>query len=285
MSVLREIARRLLGEEKARRVWKRIDVVGDIAIMKMPIHGEISIEEMQLLAEEVLRALPSVNSVWLAGGPVEGRFKTRKSLIHLAGERRTETVYREHGCEFKVDIARVFITPRLSFEHLRIARLVEPGEVVVNMFAGVGIFSILIARKSRAALVYSIDVNPEAYRLMVENVRINRVEDRVIPILGDAASVVSSRLQGVGTRVLMPLPDLSLDYIPYALRALRGEGWIHVYLHLSHEKRKSHLEKAEKLVDEMVRKEGWRIVESKSREVRSVGPRLVQVVVDALVSR
>ena len=86
------------------------------------------------------------------------------------------------------------------------------------MFAGVGCFSILIAKKAVDAKVYSIDINPVAYECMQENVRINRVFNRVFPLLGDSKEIVLSQLQGVADRVLMPLPELALEYLPYALR-------------------------------------------------------------------
>lgn len=282
VSILKRLAKELLGDEKSKLVWKRIDIVGDIAILKMPRHGRISVDDMRRLAEGLLEKMPGVRSVWLAIGPVEGEFKVRKGLLHLAGEKRTITTYREHRCVFKVDISKVFVTPRLSHEHLRVARLVEPGEVVINMFAGVGVFSIVIARLSSPKTVYSIDINPAAYELMVENVRLNRVEHVVKPILGDAAEAVE-RLGGAATRVLMPLPDLALKYLPQALEALSNEGWLHIYLHVEHMKGKKHLSLATHQVSSRLEGRGWGVKELRAREVRSVGPRLVQVVVDARV--
>ncbi len=285
MALLKQIAEEVLGRDKAVLLWKRIDVIGDIAVIKKPMHGEVSIEDLRLVAGELLKRLPHVRSVWLALGPVGGVYKVRQNLVHLAGERRTSTVYREHGAVFLVDISKVFITPRLSYEHLRVARLVKPGETVVNMFAGVGIFSIIIALKSRPSKVYSIDINPEAHRLMVENIRLNRVERVVEPLLGDSARVVSESLRGVADRILMPLPDLALDYIKYALEALGGRGWLHVYLHVDYEKGKGHLRRACELVKSRVEERGWRLIKSNARVVRSVGPKLLQVVVDAEVER
>ncbi|WP_148706370.1 class I SAM-dependent methyltransferase [Aeropyrum camini] len=285
LALLKHIAEEVLGRDKAVLLWKRIDVIGDIAVIKKPMHGEVSIEDLRLVAGELLKRLPHVRSVWLALGPVGGVYKVRQNLVHLAGERRTSTVYREHGAVFLVDISKVFITPRLSYEHLRVARLVKPGETVVNMFAGVGIFSIIIALKSRPSKVYSIDINPEAHRLMVENIRLNRVERVVEPLLGDSARVVSESLRGVADRILMPLPDLALDYIKYALEALGGRGWLHVYLHVDYEKGKGHLRRACELVKSRVEERGWRLIKSNARVVRSVGPKLLQVVVDAEVER
>lgn len=280
--LLRRIAEEVLGEEKARLIWSRLDVVGDIAILKKPLTDSITVSDLARVAEELVRRLPYIKSVWLAESPVEGPYKTRR-FTHLAGEERSETVYIEHGCRFKVDIRRVFITPRLNYEHLRIAKLVFPGEVVVNMFAGAGLFSIIIACKSKPGRAYSIDINPDAYRYMVENIELNKVGDTVIPILGDAAKVIVEELSGVADRVLMPLPELALDYLPYAVRALRGKGVIHVYLHVSTPKGTDPLKTSEQLVRDRLRELGVRHMVLGSRKVRPVAPRTMQTVVDVVV--
>lgn len=251
--------------------------------MKPPYGVTPNFDEARAFALQLLSERRYIRSVWLAVSPVEGAYKVRR-LEYLAGEHRTETIYREHGCSFKVDIAKDFITPRLSYEHIRVARLVRPGEVIVNMFAGVGTFSIIIARHSQAKLVHSIDLNPDAYRHMVENIRLNKVEDKVIPYLGDAAQVIKEKLIGVADRVLMPLPDLSIPYLKYALAALRGGGFIHLYLHVHAAKGEDPIDKAVREADEGFRGLGvtWRL--SGARVVRMVGPRFYQVVVDAEAS-
>jgi len=262
----------------------KVEIIGDVAVVKPPYGVTPDIDEAARFAQAFLAEHKYVRSAWLAVSPVEGPHKVRR-LVYLAGERRTETIYREHGCSFKVDVSKDFITPRLSYEHIRVAGLVRPGEVIINMFAGVGTFSIVIAKHSKAKVVHSIDINPDAYAHMVENIRLNKVEDRVIPYLGDAAQVVSERLVGTADRVLMPLPDIALPYLRYALLGLRDKGVIHVYLHVHASKGESPEEKAAKLVDDDLRGLGaeWRSLGS--RVVRMVGPRFYQVVVDAEVVR
>ncbi|MGC9210127.1 MAG: class I SAM-dependent methyltransferase [Acidilobus sp.] len=262
----------------------KVEIIGDIAILKPPHGVEPDVQEARRFAEAIMKEAKYIRSAWLAASPVQGPYKVRR-LVHLAGEERTETVYREHGCAFKVDVSKDFITPRLSYEHIRVAKLVSPGEVVVNMFAGVGTFSIIIAKHSGARLVHSIDINPDAYAHMVENIKINRVEDKVIPYLGDAAEVIKEKLVGTADRVLMPLPDLALPYLPYAVQALRGEGVIHVYLHVHASKGEEPERNAISTVERRFAELGvtWR--PESARVVRMVGPRFYQVVVDARVSK
>ncbi len=280
--LLREIATEVLGPEKARQVWSRIDIIGDIAVIKKPFG--LNIEELKPLAEALLRKIPYIKSVWAASGPVEGEYRVR-TYTHLAGEKRSITLYKEHGCVFKVDITRVYISPRLSTEHRRVAEQVRPGEIVVNMYAGVGLFSIIMARISKPKRVYSIDINPYAYRLMVENIRLNRVEDIVIPILGDAGEIVGTRIRDEADRVLMPLPELALAHLPNAVKALRDErGIIHVYLHVFAEKGVDPREKAKRLLEQRLQEIGvTRYKFMLARIVRTVGPRKSQVVVDVRI--
>ncbi|MCE4608871.1 MAG: class I SAM-dependent methyltransferase family protein [Desulfurococcales archaeon] len=285
--LMKRIAREVAGEEFARKVWKRMELIGDIVLIKAPYGEEVDYKLYRRIAERILEELPYVKSVWLAASPVIGEYRIRRDLIHLAGEPRTETLYKEHGCVFKVDIAKIFITPRLSFEHLRIAKLVEPGEVVVNMFAGAGLFSIIIAKHARPRKVYSIDINSYAYKFMKENIEMNKVEDIVVPMLGDAAEIIKEKLVSVADRVLMPLPELAIEYLPYAVLSIKGKGRIHVYLHINWVKEEDYLEKAEEEVSVALSRipliKSFRIIGS--RRVRPIGPRYEQVVVDVEVER
>jgi len=280
--LIERLAREVLADGS---VWKRVDIIGDVAVLKVP-PGVSDLEGLRRLGEALLGELKYVRSVWGVASPTEGAYRLRR-LVHLAGEERTETVYVEHGCRFKVDVARVFVTPRLNYEHARVASLVRPGEVVVNMFAGAGLFSIIIACKSKPSKVYSIDINPHAYRYMVENVVINKVEGVVEPLLGDAAEIVKSRLRGVADRVLMPLPELALKYMYYAILALRSRGIIHVYLHVKAPGgRREALELAAHAAREEALRSGAReATVIGARKVRSVGPRTLQVVVDLEVEK
>ncbi len=279
---LKKIAREILGEDKASLIWGRIEIIGDIAVIRIPF--ELEPEELKPLAERILEEFKYIRSVWGGLPGVSGPYRLRP-YVHLAGEKRSETIYREHGCLFKVDITRVYVSPTLNYEHRRIARLVRPGEVITNMFAGAGFFSIIAAKLSRPRKVYSIDVNPDAYRFMVENVRLNKVEGIVEPILGDAAQVIMEKLQSSSDRVLMPYPELALDYLRYAIMAIRNCGWVHVYLHIEADKGENPYEKAKNMVadalSELVKKYGFGTI----RKVRTVKPRTYQIAVDVFIEK
>src|SRR5437016_6641775 len=133
-----------IGESEADGVHSGIDVIGDLAIVKFS-RGPVQVRE--LVGEKILREMSNVKGVFEQEGGIEGEYRLRK-LRHLAGERRTTTLHKENGCQFLVDIAKVYYSPRLSTERLAVAMMVRDGERVLNMFAGVGPFSITIARRS-----------------------------------------------------------------------------------------------------------------------------------------
>jgi tRNA (guanine37-N1)-methyltransferase len=276
------VAREVLGEDFARRIWRRIEFIGDIALIRSPLN--MNPEELRPLGEEILNRIPHVKSVWASIPGIEGPYRLRRH-VWLAGEQRSETLYREHGCVFKVDINRVYISPSLNYEHIRVARLVNPGEVVFNMFAGAGLFSIIIAKHSNPSRVYSVDINPDAYYYMVENIKLNHVEDKVHPVLGDAKDV-ASKLSSSVNRVLMPYPELALDYLPYAVDSLKNSGWVHVYLHVRTERGEHWRTKALRVISERLAEISARsYTVSHVRKIRNVGPRQHQVVVDLYIAK
>ncbi|MCC6013365.1 MAG: class I SAM-dependent methyltransferase family protein [Candidatus Verstraetearchaeota archaeon] len=263
---MRKALSSLFSEEELKKAITSIDIIGDIAIIKIPREWENKKYE---IGEALLSHLGGVKGVFRQISPASGEYKVR-GIEWLAGKKDTVTIHKEHNCLFKVDISKVFFSPRLSFERLRIAKLVKKGEIVVNMFAGVGTFSILIA-KSGAQKVYSIDKNPYAFELMCENIKLNKLEGIVIPILGDAKDVVKD-LKGIADRVLLPFPELAIEYLPYAIECLKEQGWLHVYLHQKANNRKEAIEEAKKLLKD------FNIINE--RVVRSVGKKLYQVVLD-----
>ncbi len=282
--LLRRIAEEALGPEYAGRVWKRIELIGDIAVIRKPF--DLDAGSLRPLAEKILEVIPHVKSVWCAVGEVSGEYRIRE-YVHLAGEKRSETIYKELGCLFKLDITRVYVSPRLNYEHRRIMMQVSEGEVIVNMFAGVGLFSIIIAKHKRPETVYSIDINPEAYRYMVENIRLNKVEDRVVPLLGDAARLIKTRLIGVADRVLMPLPGLSYEYLEYAILSLKPgfPRYIHVYDFTTALKGENPILKVEEKFTEKLSRLSVEYKIAFKRIVRTVGPRKYQVVLDIVIKR
>jgi tRNA (guanine37-N1)-methyltransferase len=276
---LRDKLSEALPTEQLRKVYNSFDIIGDIAIIKYN-----KVQNPEAVAKQIMDIHRNIKTVLTPVTRIEGDFRVRE-LRHIAGENKTATTHKESGCTFRVDVEKCFFSPRLSHEHKRVAQLVLPGEVVVNMFAGVGCFSILIAKTQSQSKVYSIDINPTAVECMEENVKINDVCGQVFPTLGDSKDIIQTQLQGIADRVLMPLPEKALEYLPFALSALKKTGgWIHYYdfQHAPGKEdpaRKTKLKVAEKL-DSL----GICYVFVNSRVMRPTGPNWYQTVLDIQVT-
>ena len=275
---LRDKLSATLPSKELDKVYNSFDVIGDIAIIKIN-----AFQNAEAIANQIMACQKNIKTVLTPTTSITGVFRVRE-LKHLAGEIKKVTCHKESGCSFKVDVEKCYFSPRLSFEHSRIAQLVESGETVVNMFAGVGCFSIFIAKTASQTRVYSIDVNPAAIQCMEENVRINEVEESVFPMLGDAKDIINSKLQAVADRVLMPLPEIALEYLPCALSALKQTGgWIHYYDFQHAPGKENPTEKTKLKVAEKLDCLGVNYVFANSRVMRPTGPNWYQTVVDIKV--
>jgi len=165
------------------------DVIGDIAIIDL--RSELAPYAVEI-GNGIRRVNPNVRLVVRKSGEVSGKFRTRELQI-LAGSGGMETVHREFSCSYHLDISSVYFNPRLAHERLRVAKQVKENEVVVDMFAGVGPYSILIAKLQPTSRVYSIDINPSAIRYLEANTFGNRVADRVAPLLGTQENCQNSK--------------------------------------------------------------------------------------------
>jgi tRNA (guanine37-N1)-methyltransferase len=269
-----------LSSEELNQIYNSFDIIGDIAIIKMPNDNAVNAETV---ANQIMSIHKNVKTVFAQTSPILGDFRVR-DLKLLAGENKTSTKHKESGCVFAVDVEKCYFSPRLSHERSRVAGMVKSGEMVVNMFAGVGCFSIIIAKAVCQTKVFSIDLNPTAVQYMEKNVRINRVFDKVIPVLGDSKDIINSQLRGMADRVLMPLPEKALDYLPYAVSALKKlGGWIHYYDFQHATINENPTEKTKLKVAEKLDSLGVGYVFAFSRVVRSTGPNWYQTVLDIRV--
>jgi tRNA (guanine37-N1)-methyltransferase len=267
-----------LPPEELSHIYSSFDIVGDIAIIKTP-----NLRNAALVAQKILSIHPKVKSVYSPTTRIGGEYRVR-GLKLLAGENSTLTRHREWGCVFQVDVDKCYFSPRLIYEHKRLANLVKPGEVIVNMFAGIGCFSIITAKIVPDAKIYSIDVNPDAVKCMQENVRLNRVYGKVLPMLGDSKTLIEAKLQGVADRVLMPLPEKALQYLPTAVSALKASGGcIHYYGFEHATAKEDSVDKTKQKVAECLGGLSVDFEVTFGRIVRSIGPNWWQTVLDIVV--
>ena len=275
--MLKRSLENILTSQESQELISSFDQIGDIIIVRIP---DSLLTKKKLIGETLLNEVKIAKSVFYQASAVEGDFRTRNLEI-LAGEDKTETEYKEFGCKFTVDVENAFFSPRLSTERERIANLVQDGETIVNMFAGVGMFSIMIAKKKKCT-VYSIDINPIASKLCEKNIITNKLAGNIISINGDASQVIQEQLENKSDRTLMLLPERSDEFLKSAINATKSGGIIHYYSHVHADKKSN----AGKLSEEhylQVTPIKSEILGSKI--VRAVGPRYYQTVVDVKISK
>jgi len=238
---------KLIPPEKAHLMHRSYDIIGDIAVVKVP--SELDGYEKEV-GEAVHEIHPYLRAVFRETGEEREEVERTRQLRLIWSEPSQSietgstgdkgsvgrTVHTEYGCRFAVDVEKVFFSPRLSFERMRVAKQVKPGEVVVNMFGGVGIYAIIIAKVCpQVEKIYTVDVNPVAYELAKENVAMNKFSGKVIPILGDSREYCMRELRGVCDRAIMVLPKSGTSFLDAAVVALkeRGECILNFYVEIA----------------------------------------------------
>ncbi len=223
---LAELLKDKLPERLLPKLPHAADIIGGIGIVEIP--SELQ-DYRDIIGEAILDANKTLQTVLAKAGAVSGSYRLRK-FTAIAGIQKTETVHREYGCRFYLDVAKTYFSPRLSYEHNRVASLVQEGETVADLFSGIGPFAIMIARRCKSVKVYAVDINPDAIAFLKKNIRLNSVDGKVYPILGDARQAANKKLAGVADRVIMNLPENAIKFVAAACDSLKPQGGIiHFY--------------------------------------------------------
>ncbi|NPA76320.1 MAG: class I SAM-dependent methyltransferase family protein [Candidatus Diapherotrites archaeon] len=276
---LEDALREFLDPEDVQHVTKSFDIIGHVAIIRIP--DELWAKRKEI-GEAILRVHPNVRTVAAEVGPHQGVFRVQPVEI-IAGEPNLVTEYREFGVRLRLEVGKTYFSPRLSYERYRIAKQVRPGEFIAALLAGVGPFPLVIHRFQPNIRVYAVELNPDAYRFLVENIRLNRAEGKIEPILGDVRDVVPARYPHQADRVLMPSPILAEDFLDVALAAAKYSGAI-IHTYALGPNDDPFTEKEYELL-RFFRDRGWDAKVLNRRVVRSYSPRLDQVSFDVYVKR
>jgi len=248
------------------------EVVGDIAIIRLP---DELLPFAGMIGDAMRRAFPRLRTVALNRG-VRGEFRVMDLRV-ISGEESLVTVHTEFGLRFKVDLAKVYFNPRLAGERYRVAGLIQPGEVVIDMFAGAGPFALMIARMAAPSRVYAIDINPEAIALLKENMILNKVSN-IEPVLGDARKEIVKLPEA--DRIIMNLPHSAHEFLPDAVRSLKTGGKIHFYF-LSERERVEYM--IEGLLGDMETK-GFYLKVISLNELKTYSPKTSVYAVDLILA-
>ncbi len=244
------------------------EVVGNIAMVED--------NDAEKVASALMSTSKSIKTVIAPISDVEGEFRTRR-FRHVAGEVSTITTHKEHGLRYRVDLEGAYFTPRLGTERLRIAGLVHPADVVLDMFAGVGPFALLLAK--RVDRVVAMDKNPVAVKYLRENSLLNKIEN--IEILEGDANVLALPYENMADHVIMNLPHSASLFLIAALKAAKTGGTVHYYCIAP----EVDLYKDEALIRDAAQQMGYSVDVLYRSIVRSYAPHRHNVVIDFMVQK
>jgi tRNA (guanine37-N1)-methyltransferase len=249
------------------------EVIGDIALLE----EDLDQQKASKIANFLIRTQPNIKTVLKPLTPVIGEFRLREFRI-IAGEPKTETVHREYGCSYKVDLSKAYFTPRLSTERSRILSWIKEGDVIIDMFAGVGPYSILLAKSKKPLNVLAIDKNPDAVYYLKENITLNSAKN-IEAIEGDSREE-AKKFANTADHVIMNLPHRAHEFLDSAILLTKPGGIIHYY-GIAHED--DLFEGYIKLISVAAERAGRHIKILEKRVVRSYAPHQYNICIEVKI--
>ncbi|WP_136808750.1 class I SAM-dependent methyltransferase [Desulfosediminicola flagellatus] len=225
MSVnLKKYLHNLLSQEELGLLVRSYDVIGDIAVIIIP--PELESKE-NVIGQAILDNTKNIKVVAKRDGIYGGEFRTIPLKV-IAGENRKDTEHKEYSVQLLVNPEEVYFSVRSGTERKRIASLVEPGEVVLVMFSGIGPYPLVISKNSQAKAIVGVEKNPIAHSYALKSLARNKRIKNVRFYNGDVEAILPA-LNRLFDRVVMPLPKGGELFLPKALQVLKPHGMLHYY--------------------------------------------------------
>ncbi len=271
----------VLTNEELSALPRGFQTIGDVAIIKF---NPLLLEKKILIAEKYLELLPRVKSIYLNSGRVKGQFRTPENIEFLVGVDNPIVKHKEHGVIYKFDFTKIMFSMGNLSERRFLATLVKEGEVIVDMFAGIGYFSLPIAKHSKPKKIFSIELNPDSFKYLTENIKLNHFEDVITPINGDSKiEVINLSNSGLkADRVIMGVFPAPKDFIKEALTLIKESGTTFHYEGVATKEDYLSLFNEFK---EIAEASNYKCKLLSKRFVKSYGPHVYHVVVDILVGK
>ena len=221
-----ELLKDKLSEEEIEELKKSFDIIGDVVIVEIP-------EDLEAHKKEIGQAtlqFTKRKTVYMKKSAVKGVTRVRE-LELIAGEDNPITIHKEHGTRLKLDVKNVYFSPRLATERKRVQEACEDGEEILDMFAGIGPFPIVIAHEKNVNIT-AVDINEYAIKYLNENIKLNKLAPsaHITAICGDTNEVALNELKGKKfDRLIMNLPGLAPEFLDLAVSLCKDGGVIHYY--------------------------------------------------------
>ncbi|MEE9378964.1 MAG: class I SAM-dependent methyltransferase family protein [Candidatus Lokiarchaeia archaeon] len=276
---IKEHLKDILSEEELSLLPRGFQTLGKIIILKL---NPKLYDKKKEIGGACLELFPKIKSIYLNRGRIVGSFREPEKIVLIVGENNPIVEHKEHDVIYRFDITKIMFSKGNLNERKYLTTLVKSGEVIVDMFAGIGYFSLPIAKHSNVERIYSIELNPESYNYLEENIKLNHLEQKVVPIKGDCkVEVIKLSESGIrADRIIMGVFPAPKNYIKEALSLVKDEGTMFHY--------EGVVDKGDFLIlfkefNEITVKEGYKCELKSHRTVKSYGPNLFHVVLDIFV--
>lgn len=221
---LKNILGKKLSKKDIEMVPSSFDVIGDIIIFSDFPKG-LSKKE-KIIGKEILKNFKQIKSIFKKTKKYSGKFRTPKLKL-LSGENNKETIHKENNVSLKLNVEKVYFSPRLSEERKRIFKQIKNDGTVLVMFSGCSIYPLVIAKNSNVKKIYGIEINPTAHKYALENLKLNKINN-VKLLLGDVKEEIP-KFNKKFSRIIMPLPQGAENFLNLALNKIKRNGIIHFY--------------------------------------------------------
>ncbi len=272
--LLKENFKKKLNKKELSLLPSSYQKIGDIVILSLK---EKLLEHEKYIGQFLLERIPDTRTVCRRTGFIKTE-KRKPQVKVIAGDKDTETIHKEHGVLYELDVNEIMFAKGNLNERKRITKLVKKDETVVDMFAGIGYFSIPIAKFSNPKKIFSIEINPIAYTYLRENIKLNKVEDKIIPILGDCVIEIP-KLGRIADRVLMGLLPICKVYLIDAMKVVKPNGILHYHGNAKKEDWKKLLED----IKTVASIEGFKTELIRKIRVKSYAPKIYHWVLDCKI--
>ncbi|WP_461462449.1 class I SAM-dependent methyltransferase [Methanobrevibacter sp.] len=221
---VREMLEGKLTEEEFTTLRNAFDIIGRVVIVEIP---ENLLKHKQLIGETTLE-FTKRDSVYMKKSAIKGVTRVRE-IEFLCGKDNPITIHKEQKIRLKLDVSKVYFSPRLTSERKRIREICNDGENILDMFCGVGPFPIVIGSKNKVDIT-AVDINEIAIKYLKENIKLNKLKANITPICGDINKVADNQLAGEKfDRIIMNLPGTSYNFLDTAFDLIKDKGIIHYY--------------------------------------------------------
>ncbi|MCH8003408.1 MAG: class I SAM-dependent methyltransferase family protein [Nanoarchaeota archaeon] len=222
---LKDILRKKLSKKELNLVPSSYDIIGNILIFSE--FPKQLLKKEKTIGNTIIKNYKNIKSIYKKTKKYSGKYRTLKLKL-LAGENNKETIHKENNVRLKLNVEKIYFSPRLSEERKRIFKQVKNNETILVMFSGCGIYPLVISKNTKTKNIIGIEINPTAHKYALENIKLNKINDKIKLFLGDVKKILP-KLNKKFDRIIMPLPKGAENFLNLALNKIKRNGIIHFY--------------------------------------------------------